>query len=56
MGTRIVVMSRGQIVADIGGDAKRELRPADLIDLITGAGDAVSDRLLLPEFDRMEVG
>ena len=56
MGRRIVVMSRGRIVGDVGGDAKRDLRPTDLIDLITGAGDAISDRLLLPEFDQMGVG
>ena len=56
MGRRIVVMSRGRIVGDVGGDAKRDLRPTDLIDLITGAGDAVSDRLLLPEFEQVGVG
>jgi putative ABC transport system ATP-binding protein len=50
-GSRVVVMSRGRIVGDVSGDAKRDLRPTDLIDLITGAGDAVSDRLLLPDFD-----
>jgi putative ABC transport system ATP-binding protein len=53
---RIVVMNRGLIVADIGGDAKRDLRTTDLIDLITGAGDAVSDRLLVPVFDPTGVG
>ena len=56
MGHRIVVMSRGQIVGDVGGDTKRDLRPTDLIDLITGAGDTVSDRLLVPEFDQPGVG
>jgi putative tryptophan/tyrosine transport system ATP-binding protein len=56
MGHRIVVMSRGRIVGDVGGDAKRDLRPTDLVDLITGAGDTVSDRLLLPEFEQMGVG
>ena len=30
--------------------------PTDLIDLITGAGDAVSDRVLLPELDQIRVG
>ena len=49
-------MSRGRIVGDVGGDAKRDLRPTDLIDLITGAGDAVSDPLLLPEFEQVGVG
>jgi putative ABC transport system ATP-binding protein len=53
MGQRIVVMSRGRIIADVGGEAKRNLRPVDLVDLITSAGDVVSDRVLLPELDDM---
>jgi putative ABC transport system ATP-binding protein len=56
LGHRIVVMSRGRIVGDVGGDSKRDLRPTDVIDLITDAGDAVSDRPLLGEFDPMGVG
>lgn len=55
MGDRIVVMSRGRIVGDVGGQAKRDLRTGDVVDLITGAGDAVSDRVLLPELDHTAV-
>lgn len=49
VGDRVVVMSRGRIVADVAGDAKRSLRPADVVDLIAAAGDPLTDRLLLPE-------
>ena len=47
LGERLLVMSQGLIVADIGGHAKRALRVNDVIDLITGAGDIVSDRIVL---------
>jgi putative ABC transport system ATP-binding protein len=55
VGDRLVVMSRGRIVADVGGAAKRGLRPIDIVDLIAGTGDTVTDRLLLSELDEVGV-
>ena len=49
-------MSRGRIVGVWVAMRNADLRPTDLIDLITGAGDAVSDPLLLPEFEQVGVG
>jgi putative ABC transport system ATP-binding protein len=49
LGDRLLVMSRGRVIADIAGAAKRELTVDALITHITGAGDAVSDRLVLSE-------
>ena len=49
LGHRLLVMSRGVIVADVGGSAKRSLGSNDVIDLITGNGDIVSDRIVLRE-------
>jgi len=49
MGDRLLVMSRGRIVSDVAGREKASLTVQGVIDLITGAGDAVSDRSLLPE-------
>jgi putative ABC transport system ATP-binding protein len=49
LGDRLLVLSRGRIVADIAGDAKRELTVAGLVEQITGSGDVVADRSLLGE-------
>jgi len=49
LGDRLLVMSQGLIVADIDGRAKQALGVSDVIDLITGAGDIVSDRIALGE-------
>jgi putative ABC transport system ATP-binding protein len=54
MGDRLLVMSRGRIIHDVSGEAKRELSVSGLIDLITGAGDAVSDRSLLTGLENVE--
>ena len=47
VGNRLLVMSRGRIVADIGEAEKRGLTVDGLVDRITGAGGVVSDRALL---------
>ena len=49
MGTRLLLMSRGRILADLGADRKKNMNTQDLIDLIARAGDALGDRTLLPE-------
>lgn len=49
MGTRLLVMSRGEIIADIGHETKQGMLTQDVIDLMVGLGDTVSDRTLLPE-------
>lgn len=54
MGDRLLVMSRGRVVSDVAGIAKQTLNVQGVIDLITGAGDAVSDRSLLPELATSE--
>ena len=48
-GDRIVVMSRGRIVADVAGDDKRSLTVDAVVRLIIQSGDTASDRLLLPD-------
>lgn len=48
-GDRLLVMSRGQVVADLDAETKRSTTVSDLVELITNAGDVVSDRLLLRE-------
>jgi putative ABC transport system ATP-binding protein len=50
-GNRLLVMSRGSVVADFEAEQKRELTVAGLVGAITGAGDAVSDRALLREIE-----
>jgi putative ABC transport system ATP-binding protein len=47
VGDRMLVMSGGRVVADLSGDAKRSLTPADVIAHITQAGGSVTDRMLL---------
>jgi putative ABC transport system ATP-binding protein len=49
IGDRLLVLSRGQVIGDFSGQAKRELTVKALIDTITGAGDTVSDRILLEQ-------
>jgi len=49
LGDRLLVMSRGRIIADISGSAKRALSVPALIERITGSGDVIADRSLLPE-------
>lgn len=47
VGDRMLVMSRGRVVADLSGADKVGLTPARLVDLVTGQGDVLSDRHLL---------
>jgi putative ABC transport system ATP-binding protein len=54
MGDRVIVMSRGRIIRDVSGETKRALSVSGLIDLITGAGDAVTDRSLLVGLENAE--
>jgi putative ABC transport system ATP-binding protein len=54
MGDRLLVMSRGRIIRDVCGAQKRELSVSGLIDLINGAGDAVTDRSLLAGLENAE--
>jgi putative tryptophan/tyrosine transport system ATP-binding protein len=54
MGNRLLVMSRGRILHDVCGEAKRELTVSGLIGLLTGAGDTVSDRSLLARLENVE--
>lgn len=49
VGDRLLVMSRGRVVADIAGDEKAGLGVGDVVERITAAGDTASDRLLLEE-------
>ena len=49
LGDRLLVMSRGRVVADFAGPEKSRLTVADVIDAITRAGDALSDRSVLVE-------
>jgi putative tryptophan/tyrosine transport system ATP-binding protein len=49
MGDRLLVMSRGQVIADLGERDKRAATVPALVELIAGAGDVVSDRILLRE-------
>lgn len=49
MGDRLLVMSRGRIVSDVASEQKKTLNVQGVIDLITAAGDSVSDRSVLPD-------
>lgn len=49
VGDRLLVMSRGRVVADIAGEEKARLSVGDVVERITAAGDTASDRLLLEE-------
>jgi putative tryptophan/tyrosine transport system ATP-binding protein len=54
LGERLLVLSRGVVVGDVDGDAKRALTTEAVVELISRSGDAVGDRTLLPELDTME--
>jgi putative ABC transport system ATP-binding protein len=56
VGDRLIVMSRGRIVAEFAGEAKRELTPRALIDRIVEGGDMISDRMALSGVETREVG
>jgi putative ABC transport system ATP-binding protein len=47
LGDRLLVMSRGQVIADLSDQEKQAATVPALVDLIAGAGDVVSDRILL---------
>ncbi|MDT3444643.1 MULTISPECIES: ABC transporter ATP-binding protein [unclassified Pseudofrankia] len=47
VGDRLLVMARGGVVYDVAGQRKAALTPAGLVDIISGLGDAPSDRQLL---------
>jgi putative ABC transport system ATP-binding protein len=49
LGDRLLVMSRGRVIADYAGAAKTALTVNSLIETITGSGDALSDRSVLVE-------
>lgn len=49
MGTRLLLMSRGRILADLDEKRKKGMNTQDLIELIRRAGDTLGDRSLLPE-------
>ena len=49
VGSRLLVMSRGEIAADVSGVEKAALSPQGIVDMIVGSGDAVSDRLMLAD-------
>jgi putative tryptophan/tyrosine transport system ATP-binding protein len=47
VGDRLLVMGGGRLIADITGNEKAALTVMDLVERITGAGGALSDRMLL---------
>jgi putative tryptophan/tyrosine transport system ATP-binding protein len=49
VGDRLLLMSRGRVVADLVGIEKSRMTPDGLVDLIHRAGDALGDRSMLPE-------
>jgi putative ABC transport system ATP-binding protein len=49
LGDRLLVMSRGRVIADLRGPQKRDLTVDELIGHVTAAGDALSDRQALSE-------
>lgn len=49
VGDRLIVMSRGTVIADYGGTDKASLTVRALIDRITGSGDHLSDRSVLDD-------
>lgn len=51
LGDRLLVMSRGRIVADISGEPKKHMATGDVVDLIAGVGDQLSDRTLLTDIE-----
>jgi putative ABC transport system ATP-binding protein len=51
-GDRLLVFSRGQVIADLDRAAKSRMTQADLVARITGHGDTVSDRIQLGDAPR----
>ncbi|HHY68424.1 MAG TPA: ATP-binding cassette domain-containing protein [Alicyclobacillus sp.] len=51
-GNRLVMLHQGSVVVDIGGDAKRGLTVAKLMELF-GEGSALSDRMVFAEFSEV---
>lgn len=51
VGNRLVVMSQGRVVKEITEPEKSQLTVKNIVSHITGAGDAVTDRILLSESD-----
>jgi putative ABC transport system ATP-binding protein len=49
LGDRLLVLSRGAVIADLDAATKRATTVSDLVDMITASQDVVSDRQLLPE-------
>jgi putative tryptophan/tyrosine transport system ATP-binding protein len=49
MGTRLLLMSRGRILADLEHKEKTAMTTQGLVDLISRAGDVLGDRTLLSE-------
>ncbi len=49
VGDRLLVMSRGELIADFSGERKAALSVEALVETIASAGDAVSDRMVLRE-------
>lgn len=49
LGDRLLLMSRGRVLADLDAATKRRTTSDGLVDLIRRAGDTVGDRTLLPE-------
>jgi putative ABC transport system ATP-binding protein len=49
LGTRLLLMSRGRILADLAAAEKRTMTAQGLVDLIGRAGDTLGDRSMLAE-------
>jgi putative tryptophan/tyrosine transport system ATP-binding protein len=49
LGERLLVMSRGRVIADLDSGTKRETTVSELVALITASQDTVSDRLLIAD-------
>jgi len=49
MGSRLLLMSRGRVLADLDEKRKKNMNTQDLIELIGRAGDSLDDRTLLRE-------
>lgn len=55
-GDRLLVMSRGRVVADFSGAAKAELTRQALIEHLSQVGDGVSDRIALATLEMQDKG
>lgn len=49
LGSRMLVMSRGRVIADVPQARKQHMEAAHVVDLMVGAGDELTDRILIPE-------